>query len=178
MKLSEEALRRAFNFTEEDLMANGSGCLTEKQKDMLKSYRKQQGCGFRWAVIAISVSLLIMFFVFLSGSSRDPAGFQQSLPYFIGFLGFAAALFGFFLALGRYRSRHVRSATVTAAEGRPRIWTREYRTGTGYFAEAGGVRFRLLTREQMEVLNEDRYYRIHFVRNPPVHVILSLQAIG
>ncbi|MBD3278418.1 MAG: hypothetical protein GF388_08965 [Candidatus Aegiribacteria sp.] len=67
---------------------------------------------------------------------------------------------------------------MSTAEGRPRIWTREYRTGTGYFAEAGGVRFRLLSKEQMDALDSHRYYRIHFVRNPPVHVILSLQAIG
>ncbi len=176
--MSADIIQQAFGFSEEDYAQNNSGILTDAQEQTLLGYRKQQGCAGRCAIISVSLSIAIVFGVFFVTSDRDSAGFRHALPYYIATCAAFMLIFALFAAIGQHRSRGVRNGTISTAEGEIRTWTKNYSHGTAFYAKLGGVRFQLHSKEQMDALNLHSFYRIHFISNPPVHVILSMQVIG
>jgi hypothetical protein len=72
-------------------------------------------------------------------------------------------------------------------EGTAKLSTRQYNAdygglaysnlGTGWFVKLGSKNFRLLTAEQYAVFEEGAAYRIYYVKNYPIDLILSAEAI-
>ena len=172
-----ESIRTAFSFTEEDRAANACGLLTPKQRDLLSGYVKSR-FGTRAASIAIGLTVALMLGSFLVLAEPESAGFRQALPYAIGTYGAFLLISIFFIMLGRMRSRDMKSGRISTAEGEIRTWKREYSHGTAFYAKVGGVRFQLVSAEQMEVLSRHSYYRVFYISNPPAHVILSIEVLG
>lgn len=176
--LLNESVHHAFSFSARDLAANKAGFLSPMQKDSLACSVKGRGCGIKAAyfVMAFSVVTLLVFFL-LSADPGSP-GFREAMPYLIGTSGVFLLIFAFFLILDAIRSRDLRSGKISSAEGEIHTWQKEYRHGTGYFAEVGGTKFRLKSPEQMEELGSSSFCRIHYISNPPVHIILSFEVTG
>ncbi len=176
--MSDESIRNAFAFSIEDLQANENGFLTGTQEDFLRHCNSSRGCGTRAASLAIGLTLVIMFGVLLSVTDPGSTGFRQAMPYFAGTGAVFLLIFVFFVYLSKLRSRDLHSGSISTLEGEIRTWTKKFPTGTGFFMELGGTRFQLQSKEQMDALSTCSFYRIHFVRNPPVHVILSIRILG
>ncbi len=173
-----ESIRSAFSFSEEERSANASGLLSLRQKEMLSGYVKSRGCGTRSASVAIGLTAALMLGLFLLITEPESPGFRQAMPYMIGTWTAFLLIFTFFMILGRIRSRDLQNGRVSTAEGEISTWKKEYSHGTALYARVGGIRFQLHSAEQMEVLSRNSSYRIHYISNPPAHVVLSLEVLG
>ncbi len=176
--MSDESISNAFAFSIKDLQANENDLLTKNQEDILHNYNTSRGCGTRAASLAIGLTIVIMFGVLLSVTDPGSPGFRQAMPYFAGTGMVFLLIFIFFVYLSKVRSRDLYSRSISTLEGEIRTWTKEYPTGTGFFMELEGTRFQLQSKEQMDALSTCSFYRIYFIRNPPVHVILSIRILG
>jgi len=177
MAMSSSELEQAFGFTPDDLAVNAGGGFSRSQMELLDKTRRQRGCGQRVAAAAIMGTTALLLAVFYFSMDRNSEGFKEAFPYMLGFcLGFGLIFTAFFL-VGMYRSRDLKNGTISNTRGALRKWTKNYRYGTAYYAEVGGEKFRLLSPDQMRALNENAVYSIYFVRNPPIHLILSLEVV-
>lgn len=50
--------------------------------------------------------------------------------------------------------------------------------GTAYFVTIGRTRFRLATPAQFEAFQAGCLYRVFYINDPPVHLILSAETIS
>src|SRR5262249_18372369 len=109
---------------------------------------------------------------------------RSSLPYpLLGLVLFAGLFLGAII-LGEIRSRNLKTGRISVAEGRAtgfatqEIKSKSGRTvGTAYFVEIGRVRFWLATLAQFESFEPGICYRICYIKDPPLHIILSAEAV-
>lgn len=173
----DDRLADAFGFTEDDLAANRQGYLTPVQKKVIAGTRRARGCGARAAYIAIgaSVVFLVVAFVLAGGldlprSSGALTAYTVTLAVFIGV--FLAAM-----VYGQVRTRDVRAGKISMVEGEARQRTKKYRLGTAHYVKISRTRFRLPYPEQFDAFEEGGRYRVYFVKNASVHVILSVEML-
>jgi hypothetical protein len=173
-----QKLAQAFDFTPADLEANRRGLLTPTQENLLAEVRQTRGCGQRAAYFAWGGSVLLFAGVILFATPRN------SLPYALLGLALFAGVFVAAILLGESRSRNLKTGRISVAEGRATgLATREIKSksgrvmGTAYFVEIGRTRFRLATPTQLETFKPGYCYRIFYIKDPPLHLILSAEAI-
>ena len=172
-----DRLAGAFNFTADDVAANRQGYLTPAQKKVIAETRRARGCGARAVYIAMgaSVAIIVVAFV-LAGGLRVPrstgalTAFAVAISVFIGI--FLAAMI-----YDRVRSRDLRTGKISVAEGPAQRRTKEYKFGTAFYVKIGRRRFQLPHPKQFDAFDEGTYYRIYYVKNPPVHIILSVETV-
>ena len=166
-------MQRALGFDEGDLQANREGRLSERQERMLTERRRLRGCGTRAAVWALvgSAALLGAALLILGGTMG------QMLPYALMVVGAFLAIGLFFVWLGNLRSRDLVRWKVSVVEGEARLSTRFYGGKLrmmAYYVTVGGVRFQV-QKGEYEAFEEGRRYRVYYVNDPPVGVILSME---
>lgn len=173
-----QKLAQAFEFTPTELEINRRGVLAPGQQKLLAETRRLRGCGRRAAIFALGGTVLVFAGVILFAAPRP------SLPYALLGLALFVGVFGAALLLGERRSRDVRTGQVSLAEGRAAgLATREIKSksgrviGTAYFVEMGRTRFRLATPAQFDAFQPGRCYRIFYIKDPPLHLILSAEAL-
>lgn len=176
--MPDPGIHSAFCFSPGDLESNATGFLTQRQRILLVNHIKGEGCGRKAALIAMGLTLLVLAGAFVLIADPGSPGFKQAMPYYIGTCALFVLIFVFFLLLHRVRTRDIRSGLISSVEGELRTWKKEYSTGTAFYAEVGGTKFQLHSSEQMDVLLRHSFYRIYYISNPPVHIILSLAATG
>lgn len=169
---------QAFDFSPADLQANRRGLLTPTQENSLAETRRLRGCGQRAAYLAWGGSVLIFAGVILFAVPLN------SLPYALLGLGLFTALFLAATLLGAIRSRDLKTGRISLAEGKAAGFAgREIKSksgrvmGTAYFVEIARTRFRLAAQAQFEIFEPDQCYRIFYIKDPPLHFILSAEAI-
>ncbi len=172
-----DKLAGAFGFTEDDLAANRQGYLTPAKKKVIAETRRARGCGARAAYIAMGASVAIIVAAFvLAGGLRVP----RSTGALTAFAVATSVFIGIFLAAiiyDRVRSHDLRTGKISVAEGPTQRRTKEYKFGTAFYVKIGRRRFQLAYREQFDAFNEGIYYRIYYVKNPPVHIITSIDTL-
>lgn len=168
----------AFSFSERDYQENQKGTLSIDQRAILATHIRGRGCGTRAASLSIGLTAALIPGVFFLVTDPGSPGFRQALPFIVGTCSAFLLIFVFFVFLSRLRSRDLRNSYLSTAEGESRVWKKEYNHGTAFLAKVGGVKFQLHSPEQMEALSRHSFYRIHYVKNPPVHIILSLAPLG
>lgn len=171
------ALESVFDFTADDLASNAKGQLTERQQELLKSYRKVSGCGTITAFIAVIGSFGVMAVIFLLSSDNESPLPPEAMLAIGGVFGFAILLFLIFWLWGIYRVRYVRSPKVFDVTGQahPKIKKRQYHTE--YYVKIGNVRFQLQSKNQYDAIQADQTYRVYYVHYPPAHIILSIEPL-
>lgn len=173
-----DRLAGAFNFTADDLAANRQGYLTPAQKKVIAGTRRARGCGARAAYIAMGASIAIIVAAFvLTGGLEIPLS-SEALPAYAVAI---SAFIGIFLAAivyDRVRSRDLRTGKISVAEGPAQRRTKEYKFGTAFYVKIGRRRFQLTHPEQFDAFDECIRYRVYYVKNPPVHLIMSLETFG
>jgi hypothetical protein len=177
------ALMAAGNFTAADLTANRNGMLTETQRANLKRWSG----GMRvFGVIAFAVFAVIAGiggFIFLyspEGQSLKPM-FDKNpeLVYIIGGVGALILLVVFWSVLrSLLRSNELRAGRISVVEGRARRQIRRSTRAylTSYMVTIGNVKFHI-TPELHDEMVDNATYRVYYVKNPPAHVILSLEPV-
>jgi hypothetical protein len=173
-----QKLAQALDFSPADLQANHRGLLTPTQENSLAETRRLRGCGQRAAYLALGGSVLIFAGVILFAAPLN------SLPYALLGLVLFTGLFSAAILLGEIRSRDLKTGRISVAEGKAAGFaTKEIKSksgrvvGTAYFVEIARTRFRLATPAQFETIEPDRCYRIFYIKDPPLHHILSVEAI-
>jgi hypothetical protein len=174
----DERLAGAFGFTEDDLAANRQGYLTPSQKKIIAETRRARGCGARLAyiIMAASFAFLVIAFV-LSGGLEVSLSRDALTAYAVA----ASAFIGIFLAAmvySRVRSRDLRSGKISVTEGPARRRTKEYKFGAAFYVKIGRHRFQFAYPDQFYAFEEGTRYRVYYVKNPPIDVILSAEALG
>ena len=174
----EYDLCNLFGFTEDAVSVNAGGGLTLLQKDKIESLKRKQKFGFLVAALSFLGTAAMMLVVFYMSTRNAPGALREALPYVTGattvFILIAAVL----MVAGWIRARDVRFETVSCVEGTPKLQKRSSRYGLSYIADIGGEKFYLFTGEQYQAISQNSYWRVFFVRNPPVHTILSLEPLG
>lgn len=172
-----DRLAEEFGFTANDLAANRQGYLTPAQKKVIAGTRRAKGCGARAAYIAMgaSVAIIVASFVLAGGldiplSSDALTAYAVATSFFIGI--FLAAII-----YDRVRSRDLRTGKISVAEGPAQRRTKEYKFGTAFYVKIGRRRFQLPCPKQFDTFDEGTYYRIYYVKNPPIHIILSVETV-
>lgn len=168
------SLNEAFSFTQEDLAANTAGRITEKQSRRLQEIRRSSLKGHvMGGAAALSTVLLLTGVAMKTGGPDSTRFFFTALTAGIFFL-----LYGFFAVLALFRTWDTRTGKVSAAEGKLEVKRAKNRYGTIFTAKVGGVGFRLLDKAEFDSLKDHSYCRIYYVKNPPVHFILSVEPTG
>jgi len=179
----QEQLQTAFEFDEEDLSLNRSGTLSAKQKKLLEKTRQMRGCGGRAAVIGLggTTGLFGLVFVYLlvSGSLGSPGAI---IAFGVILAIFASLSLGAFV-LDFVRGRDLKTGRIRVLEGKGSQHQEKKVRGNPslmgdfmeYYVHIGGKRLRLQGPQQLEALRGDGMYRLFYVKNPPVDIILSVE---
>jgi hypothetical protein len=177
-------LMTAAQFTEDDLIANRNGILTEAQQEKLK---KTVGMTRIATLVMIPIFILIIagiigyvFFYSPSGAailgsfSKNPetlyiVGGVLGVVILIIFLSFLRTLVG---------SNKLTAATLNVVEGNAKLKSsRDGEYGfTSYILKIDKVKFHV-TEAVFKTLVEDGNYRIYYVKNSPAHMILSIDTL-
>jgi hypothetical protein len=179
-----QKLAQAFNFTLADLQANRNGLVTPAQEKRLNQTRHIRGCGQRAAFLALGGTILVFIGLIPFAAPLNLPGLQSAFPYLL----FGVMLFaGIFLAaiiLGIIHSRDLQTGRISVAEGEaPEFSTQDIKSksgrvmGTAYLVTVGYTRFRLATPAQFEAFQAGCLYRVFYIKDPPVHLILSAETI-
>lgn len=175
-----QSLEDVFKFTPDDLIQNRSGQLSAKQSEYLQKHNRLTGC-YTWvAIIFVFLSMLGLFFV----AYREMGDTDQSpaLAIIGGTFGVAFLIVMVFVWIGRFRARDVRADKISIAEGQASLSTKKLRTSGGmvmhaYYVTIGKIKFQVHNTQQYEAFKPDSRYRVYYVKNPPVHIILSLEVL-
>ena len=170
-------LQNVFDFTQEDLRANQMGQLSASQQENLQSYSNQFGCASVVALIFVVVSIIAIFAYALSSGEFDMATFQEVLPIMVLVFGGSFLLVVFFILLGFYRARDMRSGKLSTAEGEAHCWTKKQRYFVEYHFKIGKTKFRATSQSQYDAIDPDLSYRVYYVKNPPAHIIFSIEPL-
>lgn len=174
-------LERALGFDGEDLKANKEGRLSERQERMVAEMRRLRGCGTRaavWALVGSAVLVGVAPVLFGGVMGQQGGGDAgKALPYTLGVAGVFLVMALIFVVVGKVRSGDLASGKVSVVEGEARLSTRFIGPRVrmmAYFVAVGGVRFHV-QKEEFEAFEEGRWYRVYYVKDPPVGVILSVE---
>jgi hypothetical protein len=165
----------AFEFTDDDLLANRANKLTPGQQERIVTYIKIANTGTRLALIACIGSIIVFFAVAYRLQPAD--GFGEALPFLILAAAVFMSIFIFFIVLGMIRSRNLHNHHISMVEGVATRSTRKVKHGrwTAYYVTIAEVRFQLSRRAQFEAFREDTHYRVFYIQYPPAHLILTVE---
>jgi hypothetical protein len=180
-----QRLARAFGFSEGDLEANRQGRIAASQSKKISSSRRARMISMIFYVAVMALSLLAAVGVAVStlfNRGDNTTRFVIAGALALVMIIFAGAAISYYL-----RTRDVLSGRLSQREGVARLHTRAYTTaygdlgyttlGTGWFVKLDGREFRVLSAEEYAGFEEGQKYRIYYVRNSPIDVILSAEAL-
>ena len=163
----------AFDFTEDDLLANRAGNLSVRQNERVAEYLPIAKKRARFALIVGEGSMLFLFGI---AFFAEPNQFLQALPY----LSIAAALylliFLAFVIVDFNKLRRLDAREVQIAEGTAHLLSKKLRHGrwTAYYVTIDKIRFQI-HRDQYKAVHEGARYKIFLLNYPPTHWILSVE---
>ncbi len=180
-----QILASAFGFSQADLDLNRHGRIAGSQSKKIASSRRAR-------MISMIFYVAVMLLFLLAGvgvavSMLFNQGDNTMRLAIVGGMALATIIFGG-AAINYYlRTRDVLSGRLSQREGVAKLHTRTYRTaygdlgyttlGIGWFVKLDGREFRVLSAEEYAGFEEGRKYRIYYVRNYPIDVILSAEAL-
>lgn len=165
----------AFEFTDDDLVANRANKLTPGQHKRIATYIKIANTSSRLALIACMGSVVLFFAV--AYRLQPAGGFGGALPFLIPAAVVFMTIFIFFIIMGMIRSRHLHNRHISVVEGVAARSTRKVKHGrwTAYYVTIAEIRFQLSSRAQFEAFREDVRYRVFYIQYPPTHLILTVE---
>jgi len=184
----KQGLMQAVPFTQEELMSNRKGTISEAQRERLG---KQAG-GTQIATLVMFVIFILVIagifaylFVFthtgdslLKMFTEDPT----TLPIVGGVLGVVALIIIFSFLRTLMRTSDLRRGKVSVAQGKAKMSSTRMTVGyvatvaTAYELKIGKVKF-YVTRGVFDNIIEGALYRIYYVKNYPMHAVLSLEEV-
>ncbi|MBC7879193.1 MAG: hypothetical protein H7Y59_18645 [Anaerolineales bacterium] len=167
----------AFDFTNDDLLANRANKLTPNQHKQINSYIKIARISTRLALSACIGTVIVYFGI--AYVLQPDNGFGQALPYLIFTAALFIGVFVFFIAVGIIQGRHLRERHISIIEGHASRSTRKLKHGrwTAYYVTIGNIRFQLSSQDQYEAFQDNVQYRVFYIQYPPAHLILAFEPI-
>jgi len=163
----------AFDFTDEDLLANRAGKLSPRQHEQVEEYLRLAKKRSQFALIAGTGSATVLFGVaFLVQSNQ----FLQALP----FLGIGVALylliFLSFMVVDFNKLRRLNAREVQSVAGIAHRTTKKLRHGrwTAYYVTVEKIRFQI-HHDQYDAFQNGGRVRVFFIHYPPTHWVLSVE---
>jgi hypothetical protein len=178
----EQNLDQAFNFGDAELTANQNGWLTPRQENLLAKTRRIRGCSTAAAALVGGVISLIFILVLVLVIIPNASGLGAPWPILtLPVILFMGVFFGA-LALGIRRGRDLNSGRISVEEGQPQLTSRKIVLGSGnrmmgYYVTIGSTRFQVATSEQFAAFQPDLKYRVYYIKDPPVHIIMSVEIL-
>jgi hypothetical protein len=165
----------AFEFTNDDLLANRANKLTHVQQKRITAHIRIANTSTRLALIACFGSIVIFFGIAYRLQPAD--GFGGALPFLILAVVVFMAIFIFFIIVGMIRRRDLDSRRISVIEGYAARSTRKLKNGrwTAYYVTIAEIRFQLSSQVQFEVFRDNARYRVFYIQYPPVHLILTME---
>jgi hypothetical protein len=180
-----QKLAQAFGFSEGDLEMNRQGRIAESQSKKISSSRRARKVSLIFYAAVMLLSLLVGLGVALStffNRGDNTTRYVIAAALALVALIFAGAAANYYL-----RTRDVLRGRISQREGVARMHTRAYVTaygdigyttlGTGWFIKLDRHEFRVLSAEEYSGFEEGHKYRIYYVKNQPIDVILSAEAL-
>ncbi|HKP51105.1 MAG TPA: hypothetical protein VJ183_00490 [Chloroflexia bacterium] len=175
-------LQHALGFTSDDLEANRNGYLTDRQQEMLAERRRLRGCSTLAAVVTfmVSAALLVLAPLFFGGTTVQNADttFREVLPYTLMAAGILLGTALIFTVTGYVRSSDLTAGKISVIEGKAKLSTRYFSKirMPGYYVTVGGVRFQV-QKGEIEAFIDGDSYRVYYVKNPPIEMVLSAEML-
>lgn len=167
-------------FTPEDLAANRADLLTERQCVEV-AYRQKIYVRNGRIMLLILWSIFAVLIVPLLLGSKDIDTFNAELPSAGLALLLVSGLAGFAFIWGSGSARDLISGKISHAEGRAKVRIRTpggcYKDYPRCEVKLGRRTFLLADRDQFNAFVDGTPYRVFYVRNVPLHVILSAEVI-
>lgn len=163
----------AFDFTEDDLLANRAGRLSIRQNERVDEYVPIAQKRARFALIVGVGSVFILFGI---AFFAEPNQFLQALPYLSIAAAFYLLIFLAFLIVDFEKLRRLGAREVQIAEGTAHLLSKKLRHGrwTAYYVTIDNIKFQI-QRDQFEMFQEGARYKIFFLNYPPTQWILSVE---
>lgn len=172
-------------FTPEDLAANRTGSLSERQRGEVAYYQRIYVRNGRFVMLIMWVGFALLIvgsqvLPLLSGSKTIDS-FNAELPYVGLALLILSALVGFALLWSVFSGRDLMNRTISSAEGQAQVRVRpiamRYRTYLRCEVKIGGRTFLLADQNQFDAFVDGVSYRVYYIRYRPLHVILSAEVL-
>lgn len=176
---------RQLGFSLEDLAANRSGSLTERQRDEIANRQTiyVRNGRFMLLVMWLGFATVIVGFqlVPLLLGSKSLDSFNAELPYIGLSLLILSGLMGVALVWSIIGARNLMSGTIRVAEGQAKVRIRtlpgRYKHYPRCEVKLGGRTFLLVDRNQFDAFVDGVGYRVFYIPFAPLHVILSAEVI-
>ena len=167
----DAALRRAFNFSANDLQANREERLSADQELMWRNTVRAWGHGTSRGVRMLGFAILGAAVAALVVGSRTPGMTASAWIGVGGILAFIALLGGIFLLRGRRSTRALSRAELRVAVGEFN-WTSDL--NARWWGHIGDARFGI-DRLQEEALESGATYRVHYLPSDGAAWVLSIE---
>lgn len=167
----------AFEFTNDDLLANRANKLTPDQHKRIAACIKIANTS-TWLALIACVGSIVLFFG-IAYRLQPANGFGEALPFLILAAILFMTIFIFFIVVGIIRSRHLNNRHISVIEGYAARSTRKLKNGrwTAYYVSIAETRFQLSSQAQFEVFRDNTHYRVFYIQYPPAHLILTVEQI-
>ena len=173
-------LSQAFHFTSADLNLNKEGKIAESQQAKVEKFRR--GRVISLAAFAVMGGLFLLGCLGVGVSTLFSSGDNTTRLAIMGALGVGLLAMGGGAANFYLRSRELLTGKLSSVEGPAEPIQREASVedmgfGMAYFVKVAGKQFPLLNEEQYNSFEAGASHRIFYVKNYPLDVLLSVEAI-
>jgi hypothetical protein len=172
-------------FTPDDLVANRTGSLTERQKLEVASRQRIYVRNGRFVTLIMWLVFVLLIVasqvVPLISGNKTMESFNHELPYIGLALLILSGIVGFALLWGVISGRDLTSGKISSVEGKARVRIRRlpgrYRDYPRCEVKISGRTFLLPDQNQFDAFMDGVDYRVFYVRYRPLHVILSAEVL-
>ena len=174
-------LETTLGFTGDELALNQQGRVSERQQAMLGKANKTVNVFSRLMIVVVIVFVVIAAVVAASSSSSS-----ETAPYIVGAVALVVVVMTFSIRRTLGASARLVKANVQHAEGPARHRVVKFGESVDNPGMGGGVRFDIQVGEQrltcpsqaaMESFTEGALYRVHYIREASLHVLLSAEPL-
>ena len=172
-----QAIQSAFEFDDATLKKNRSGELSEHQRQKLNIYKRYASMSSRVGMIAFIITIA---FICGSWAMSDPMSrntFRDEAISFSIITAFIIAALIYSWITYSIQAKRLNRAEILHVEGMVSKKKKRFRRSSLfiYYVKVGKVKFRVDTAQKYEALREGGYYRFHYIKQPPMHIILSVE---
>ena len=174
-------LQSNLGFTAEELALNQQGKVSDRQQSLLGRANKMANVFSR-----VMILIVVGFIVVGGGIAATSSTSSETAPYIAGALAVVALVM--FLSIRRTLSASARlvTANVRHVEGPARHRVVKFGESVDNPGMTGGVRFDIQVGDQrltcptqgaMESFTEGALYRVHYIREASLHLLLSAEPL-
>jgi hypothetical protein len=176
---TDERLRQAFGFGDDELAANLLGRLTARQEAVVASVHqaRRQRLMIIWGVVGLAIVVGLLLGLLLPDSGSRPRQWAMYIPFALTALLVVVGVL-YETVAGRRRTAALRARQLSRVEGQASLSSGREVRYTVHFVQIGPERFRFTSTDQWHTFAASRRYRVFYIAIPPQHTILSVELLA